>query len=115
LYCCFSGLLIDFDLPDAVARVLVADDIDATSMRFAARQRARCAMGKSIFRALDHIRFSALRGPFPVRCLSVAPNSTAMAVELTRVPKKFTDLRASQIPTEKKSFTRTRTRAHRTR
>jgi hypothetical protein len=54
-YYCFSGLLIDFDLLDALTHVFLAGHIDSPSMHFAIRQRARRVAGKSIFRALDHI------------------------------------------------------------
>src|SRR5882672_3433569 len=54
------GLLVDFNLLDALTNVLLAGNIDAASMRLIVGERARRIAGKSIFRALDHICPSAL-------------------------------------------------------
>jgi hypothetical protein len=55
----FFGLLTDLDLLDALTNVFVAGNIYGSSMRRAIGQRARGIAGKSVFRALDHMRFFA--------------------------------------------------------
>jgi hypothetical protein len=56
----FFGLLTDLDLLDALTNVFVAGNIYGSSMRLAIGRCARAIAGKSVIRALDHIRLFAL-------------------------------------------------------